>query len=64
MKKIESHLNEDKKNVTVFLQADKIDNYDIFKTPDSLITYLNIKYNFPNTYIYLFIDEFQHIKEA
>ncbi|MFK7780680.1 MAG: ATP-binding protein [Candidatus Gracilibacteria bacterium] len=64
MKKIESYINKDKKNVTVFLQADKIDNNDIFKTPDTLITYLNAKYDFPNTYVYLFIDEFQYIKQA
>ena len=64
MKELEKHISKENKNVPVFLQADKIGNMDIFKTPDNLIIYLKTKYNFPKTYIYLFIDEFQYIKEA
>lgn len=52
----------DKKSV--FLEADKISNIDIFKSTENLITYLKTKFHFPNTFIYLFIDEFQFIDNA
>lgn len=63
MKELELLVNKDN-NISVFLQADKIDNNNIFKSPDSLITYLKVKYDFPNNFIYLFIDEFQYIEQA
>jgi len=63
MKEVEKYIKKDN-NISVFLQADKLDNSSIFKSPDSLIVYLKNKYDFPNKYIYLFIDEFQYIEEA
>lgn len=64
MKQLEDITKEDSNKSSVFLQADKISNTDIFKTPDSLVTYLKVKYDFPNTFVYLYIDEFQFIKQA
>jgi len=64
MKQLEKITLKDKKSYSVFLQADKISNMDIFKTPDSLVTYLKVKYDFPNKFIYLYIDEFQFIDQA
>ena len=64
MKQLENITKQDKQKKSVFLQADKINNIDIFKTPDNLITYLKVKYDFPSTFIYLYIDEFQFIKQA
>ena len=63
MKELEKIVKENN-NISVFLQADKIGLLDIFKTPDNLILYLNTKYDFPNKFLYLFIDEFQYIKNA
>ncbi len=64
MKELEKLTKKEKNKKSVFLYADKISNLDIFKNPESLITYLKLKYDFPNTFIYLYIDEFQFIKET
>jgi predicted AAA+ superfamily ATPase len=50
----------------VFLFADDMSNTDIFKTPSDLIYYLDIHYdvNASKEKLYLFIDEFQYIKNA
>lgn len=64
MKQLEEITTKDTSSSSVFLQADKISNMDIFKTPETLITYLKVKYDFPNKFIYLYIDEFQFIEQA
>lgn len=65
MKEIENYIKDVlKESRVVFLQADKIDNSNLFSSPENLINYLKIQHNFPNNYVYLFIDEFQFIKEA
>jgi hypothetical protein len=47
------------------LNADKLLKDDIFETPDDLINFINSKYIFSNkNKLYLFIDEFQYIKNA
>lgn len=47
-----------------FFYADKIDNQNIFSTPDNFLNFLKYNLNFPNEYIFIFIDEFQFIKNA
>lgn len=64
MRQLEEITIKDEKSSSVFLWADQISNIDIFRTPDSLITYLRVKYDFPNKFIYLYIDEFQFIEQA
>lgn len=56
---------ESKGKYCVFLDADNINNSSIFKTPWDLINYLVLKHDFYNRkFVYIFIDEFQYIKNA
>jgi hypothetical protein len=65
MKELENIVQKKyKKAKTLFLYADKINNQDIFSTPSNFINYLKYNYFFPNNFIYVFIDEFQFIKNA
>lgn len=65
MKDISENIKTKNPNAEIaFLQADKIDNIDIFSTPWNLITYLKYYHNFPENYVYLFLDEFQYINNA
>jgi len=68
MKQIEKNLIS-KWEKTVFLFADDISNENIFSSPDNLIYFLEFKHNLKklienNKKLYLFIDEFQYIKNA
>ncbi len=64
MKYFYEKLKKDWKQVE-FLNADKILKNDIFDTPEDLINFIKTKYIFPNNNkLYLFIDEFQYIKNA
>ena len=64
MKKIEQYIQQENLWKTLFLFADKIDNQNIFSTPDNFLNYLKYNYNFPNEYIFVFIDEFQFINNT
>jgi len=65
MKKLENDLIKQWKT-TIFLFADDISNKKIFETPDDLIYFLDFKFNLDSISekIYVFIDEFQYIKNA
>lgn len=56
--------NKDQRAKTVFLYADKIDTQHIFASPENFIHYLKYTHNFPNDFLYIFIDEFQFIQDA
>ncbi|PCI24181.1 hypothetical protein COB57_05730 [Candidatus Peregrinibacteria bacterium] len=59
---------EETGSMTAFFLADNLSQQDIFSTPQTLIDYLRITYNFPKAFsqkpLFLFIDEFQYIKNA
>jgi len=67
MKYLKNKLQE-KNQTTLFLSADNLSEVNIFKTPQTLIDYLNIHLNFSKDFfknpLFLFIDEFQYIKNA
>ncbi len=64
LKEIQKNLEKEWKKCA-FLFADDISNENIFKSPENLIYFLELKYNFKNeNYLYLFVDEFQYIKNA
>ena len=65
MKKLENDLIKQWKT-TIFLFADDISNQKIFKSPDDLIYFLDFKFNLDSISekVYVFIDEFQYIKNA
>lgn len=52
-------------NYCVYLDADNLNNSSIFNTPWDLIYYLELKHDLKNKdFMYIFIDEFQYIKNA
>ena len=64
MKYFYEKLKEEEKQIE-FLNADKLLRDDIFETPDDLINFLKTKFEFSTeNKLYLFIDEFQYIKNA
>lgn len=64
LKEIKSKLDLDWEKC-VFLYADDISNENIFSSLDDFIYFLELKHNFKSEkYIYIFIDEFQYIKNA
>ena len=63
LKSLEKKLKSEKKE-TVFLSADDLSRQDLFENPSVLVDFLGVKYQFPKKKIYLFLDEFQYIKNA
>lgn len=64
LKEVESYIQKQNLWKTVFLYADRIDNQDIFASPSSFLSYLKYNFDFPNQFIFVFIDEFQFIDNA
>jgi predicted AAA+ superfamily ATPase len=65
MKTLQTHLdNTDKDSKTLFLYADKLENEEIFSSYTSFLNYLKYNHSFWEKYLYVFIDEFQFIKNA
>jgi predicted AAA+ superfamily ATPase len=62
MKQLQSTI---KKGKTIFLNLDNLDLINKIKTPLDLISYLKFEYNYSeDEKIYLFLDEFQNIKQS
>jgi len=62
MKQLQSTIKVEK---TVFLNLDNLDLINKIKTPWDLISYLKFEYNYnSNEKLYLFLDEFQNIKQS
>lgn len=65
MHMMEAHVDSNLPDAkSVFLAADNITNAALFETPQNLLFFLEKKHDFPKRFIYLFIDEFQYIKNA
>ena len=47
-----------------FVSADDIYNQDILQTPEHLVKHIKTNHKFPKKFVYIFIDEFQYIKNA
>lgn len=62
MKQLQNTIKSEK---TVFLNLDNLDLINKIKTPNDLISYLKFEYNYIEwEKIYLFLDEFQNIKQS
>lgn len=65
MKTLQKHLDEtDKNSKTIFLYADKLENEEVFSSYSNFINYLKYNHWFWEKYLYVFIDEFQFIKNV
>lgn len=65
LKKIEECIKEKQPQASVvYIQADKIENKNIFVSSSALELYLKQNFDFPSGYTYLIIDEFQAINQA
>lgn len=64
LRELEWYIQQENLGKTLFLYADRIDNENIFSTPDNFLNYLKYNCNFPDEYIFVFIDEFQFIRNA
>ncbi len=56
--------NKFKAAKTIYLAADDLENQSIFSSPRTLVTFVSAKTGFPNSFVFLFIDEFQYIPQA
>lgn len=62
MKQLQNTLNNEK---TVFINLDNLDLVNKIKTPFDLISYLKFEYSYNESEkLYLFLDEFQNIKQS